>query len=799
MSLPVISWHSAVRSLLRRPAYIVTSVIVLSVSIAAQLMITSVVDATLVRPPSGRKTAELVFVRSSAGRGDVSFPDAKDIRDGNSCFAATFAYQASARTVNLAVGDDMTAAAYGFVSGDFFNVLGVAAKEGRLIGPGDDVSGGAPVAVISSQLQRKLNLSVGAIVKINTKPFEIIGVLPPNFEAIDRHTRPDVWLPTYQVATVLKATNLTSRSLQWLTVGGRLKPGVSFASANAEVSVIGQRLQREYPKDNFGVTLRLEPLLQFRLGRDGSSRTMLMLFGVVWFLFALAFTNFFALTLLRLFTRGRELSIRLALGARRMDIGRWLLGELLVIAIVSLGCGIGLSFLFVRALQLDAKIAAVVNTAGVHIDGRAMLAVLLAVAVCIAVVWFLALRHACRADLVSAIRETGSAPKRQRAFGLLFAMQFALAFFLLSMAVAFVGTLRDISNRKFIFRSENLLLMEVDARAAGQAVDKVAFFNRIVDRLQQVSGVTSVAAASRPPLGGSGWTNLIVGERDPSEEADKNFSYYSLITPRYFETIDVRLVDGRTLDQHDIQAQSDVALIDRAAVDRFWPQGALGKTFRPSPNSRPLTVIGVVDNIPVSQETKVRPHVYFPYNYWTDTSFTFHIAVAGDSPALRNSIAAALRDVWPFRTVPELKSIQQQIEGSSAELTSAVRIILWVTGFATLITGFGFYFFSSYMASQTLKDAAIRIALGANSSHVVGAHLRRYRYGIIGGLVVGGALIASAKPLWGYLNLNAAGLNPLYLAIAVILLTSIAAIGLCIPLLKVVGMDIFLTLRNNAE
>lgn len=792
-------WPSALRALWRKPSYVVTSVIVLGVSIAAQLTITSVVDATLVRPPSGRQTQDLVFVRSSVRSGTLSYPDARDLRESATCFGSTFAFHATARTVSVANDEDMVAASYGFVSGDFFSVIGVGATAGRLIEPRDDLNGAAPVVVVSSQLQRKLDLRIGSILRVNQRPFEVIGVLPPNFEAIERHTRPELWMPLQQVAAVLKPSNLTSRSLQWLTVGGRLKPGTEFSSANAEIHAIGQRLQREYPKDNVGVNLQLEPLLQFRLGRDGSSRTMLMLFGVVWFLFALAFTNFFALTLLRLFTRGRELSIRLSLGANRMDIGRWLLGELLLVAAFSIGAGVALSGLFLLALRMDPRIALLVDTAGVQLNARALAAVLAAVIACVAVVWICALRQACRADLVSAIRETGSAPRRQRVFGVLFGMQFALAFFLLSTAVVFVGALRDVSNRKFAFRADNLLLMEVDARSVGHAADKIAFFDRITDRIEQVPGVVSVAAASRPPLGGAGWTNLIIGERDPAEEIDKNFSYFSLITPRFFETIDVKLLAGRLIDRHDIQAKANVTVINRAAADRFWPQGAIGQTFRPSPNSKPLSIVGVVENVPVSQETKSQPHVYFPANYWSDTFFTFHIATTGESPALRSNISTSLRDIWPYRRLPEIRTMRQQIEGSSAELTSAVRITVWVTGFATLITGFGFYFFSSYMASQTIKDAAIRMALGAHSGHLVGAHLRRYRYGIIGGLIAGGVLIASAKPLWSYLDLGVVPLNALYLSLAVGLLAVIAAIGLCIPLLKVLGMDVYLTLRNNAE
>jgi putative ABC transport system permease protein len=793
---------STFRALFAKPSYLIMSVVVLGVSIAAQITITSVVEAVLIRPPSGRDTGRLVFLQGHAQWAGVTYPDFVDFRERNTCFSTIFAYE-RAELVNIVIAGQMTPAHCSAVSGNYFSALGILPEKGRLLAPSDDVQGGGAVAMVSHELSQTLNLSVGSLIKINVTQFQVVGILPPRLDTIDRGVRTDVWVPIWQATAFNPSFIFTNRDWIWLMVGGRLKAGVPFSAAAAEISAIGKQVQRENPKFDRTSNFRLISLLQFRMVGSDSSHTMLLLFGIVWFLFSLAFTNFFTLTLLRLLTRQRELAIRIALGARKTDIGRWLLGELMVAAGLSLLAGYGLSWVFLWALRLNSSTAAMVAATGIEVAPRSAAVVIMLVAVCILTIWRLALRTAYRPDLVLAIRETGSAPGRHRTLLGLFAVQLAIIFFLVASAVSLVETLEKTASRPLPFRSDRLLLMDVDLRAIGHGRnndDTATFLNRIMQQLRQVPGVVDAGASSSAPFEESAATSIIINGRNPSDEPDNNFVFRPTITGRLIETLGIQIFEGRSIEDNDILSKANVVVVDKAAANRFWPgQDPIGKSFLPWPISPPLSIVGVVDDVPTYEGEKRVPHIYLPFNKSSIAFFTLHIAVRDDSRVMRDRVIASVQSVWPYENVPPIRSIQDQMEVWTSDLARVVQIIVWLAGFATLVTGCGFYFFSSYVARQTIKDAAIRMALGARTTDVFHAHLRRYRFGILGGFLLGGILIAVAQPFWAQLHIGITTTRPAYLATAAVLIAGIASTGLCLPLRKIAGLNLNHVLRNDAE
>lgn len=793
---------STIRSLFAKPSYLIMSVIVLGVSIAAQITITSVVETVLIRPPTGRDTSQLVFLQNLDQDVGLTFPDYVDLRERNTCFATIFAYERP-QTINLVIGGQSTPARCSAVSGNYFSALGLLPENGRLLTPSDDVPGGGAVAMVSHELSQTLNLSVGSLVKINVTQFQVVGILPPRLDSIDRGVKTDIWVPIWQATAFNPSFIFTNRDWNWLMVGGRLKPGVSLQAAGAEMGAIRKQIQHENPKFDRTSIFRLVSLLQFRLVGDDTSHTILLLFGIVWFLFSLAFTNFFTLTLLRLLTRQRELAIRIALGARRTDIGRWLLGELLVTAGLSLLTGYSLSWVFLWGLKLNSRTATMVANTGIIIAPRSAAVVILLVMACIVIVWQLALRAAYRPNLVVAIRETGSAPRHHRTLLGLFTVQFAIMFFLVASAVSMIATLERTAARPLPFRSDRLLLMDVDLRAIGHGRnndDTAAFLNQILERLRQVPGVVDAAASSSAPFQESASTNIIIGGHDPADEPDQNFVFRPTISGRLFETLGIRILEGRSIKDSDILSKSNVVVVDKAAANRFWSgQDPIGKSFLPWPVSPPLSIVGVVDNVPTYEGEKPVPHIYLPFNKSSVAFFTLHIAVNEDSLAMRERVSASVRSVWPYENVPPIRSIQDQIGLWTSDLVQVVHIIVWVAAFATVVTGCGFYFFSAYIARQTIKDAAIRMALGAGTIDVLRAHLRRYRFGIFGGILLGGVLIAAAQPFWAQLHFGITMTRPTCLAAAIVLIAAIALVGLCLPLRRILSLDLNHVLRNDAS
>ncbi|MEO5960099.1 MAG: ABC transporter permease [Opitutaceae bacterium] len=569
------------RALLTRPSYLIVSVLVLGVSIAAQLAIFAVVAALVLTPPSARQPEELAFVESSLPGGKVSYPDFRDIQDRMTSFASTFGYFITQRA-GLAVNDDLVSARCGVASGTFFPTLGAAAGEGRLLGPSDDRPEAPPAAVISSELSEQRGLAVGAEIKINTAPFTVVGVLPRGYRGIERMAAVEVWIPAAHLAAVSSRGVLTNRGSQPVTVGGRLKPGVSVEMANAELALVARALQTENARVNYGMTLRAHSFASFRYTLDGSARIMVLLGALVWFLFALAFTNFFALTLLRLLERQRELAVKVALGATRGHLARGLLGELACIALAAFAFGGALGWALLQLMQRDPRLHALMTAAGIRIDLPSLGLVAGLVFAGALVVWLLALRSAGRVDLVTTMKESGSAPRRKAAFAGLFALQFAIALFLGATAVSFVDALRTVGGRNYPFRSENLLLFDVNFRNLGLVSERVVEAEKFLSRLRAVPGVVAAGAGTSAPLGGVGWTNVIVDGRAPALEPDQGFVNMSVVTDDYFSAAGIRLLRGREIETQEVLGAAKVIVINATAAKRYWPdREALGQTLQP--------------------------------------------------------------------------------------------------------------------------------------------------------------------------------------------------------------------------
>jgi putative ABC transport system permease protein len=790
------------RALLVRPSYFAIGTLVLTVSIAALLLVVSVVDGVLVRPPTARATSELGFVRSSLPFGIMSYPDFVDLRKRNTVFRGVFAYDRP-NEVGVAVGDRFSVEKCAAASGNFFNLLGVSAARGRVFIDADDVKNGRAVAVISPALAARLQVDVGSILRIDQQSFEVIGVLPANFCGIDRNAQSDIWLPMSHVVAYRPSWILENRNVQWVRAAGRLNPGVSLAAANAEVFSIGSALQHDFPQTDLGLNLYVDSYFRFRLAQDSTAKIMLLVMAVVGLLFLLAFSNFCALTLLRLFNRRREIAIKLAVGARVADIGWWILGELATVLTVSLAAGFGLAVVLLRALHSVPKLQPILAGARVAIEYRSAAVVIGSCVLCGLIVWVAALKAACRVELLSAIKESASAPRRQIALTALFAVQFAIAFALLATGLAFFAGLREAASQKLPLRSENVLLTDLNMRLVGFAgqLDRVkTVVDSALARVRECPGVEVAAAASVPPLNLPNWTNLIIDGKDPALEADKNLAALVAVTPQYHEATGVRLRSGRAIDENDLTGKARVAVISASAATRFWPgTNPLGHTFRHNPNGPLYTIIGVCDDIAVAVGKKSPPQVLLPYSQVASPVFTMYIGVRSSSMAMKQQIVDALNPVWPYVQLSSIRSIDDDIKASFADLAATVQIVIWITGLALIVAAVGIYFFSAHTASQTIRDAAIRVALGSTSAGIVVVHIKRYRLAVVAGLVIGAALLALARSMLPDVSGHVVTVRVVMVSYAAAATIAVTLVGLCVPLRRLLALDLYRILVRTAE
>jgi len=786
------------RSLMIQRAYTASTIAVLGMSIAALLVIVIAIDALLFRAPSARAPQELVIVQSSLPRGIISFPDFDDLRERNHCLSHIFVFRTDANT-GIQVGNKLFTVESCLASADLFQALDTMPGEGRYFAPSDDRPNAAPVLVISAEFAHHSGLRVGDLVKISDETFSIIGVTPPGFTALESLRPIDVWIPAEHYEAVLPTWARHNRAFQPVLCGGSLRGGTSLSAASAELATIGAQIAAENPVTNHGMTLRAQSLLAFRYAQQSSTRMVVLLGVLVASLFALAFTNFFALTLLRLLNRHRELAVKVAIGATWGHLARALIAEVLVVAALSTMVGVALAFAILRMTSLDPRVHALLGAAAVRIDLRAIAAISIPVLVCSLVVWGLGLRHAASIDVMRGIKESAAAPRRQAAFSTLLAVQLGLTGFLAVMAISFTAELSKTAHRHYSFRTENELLVDVPFRQLGLTDDaRLPAAARFLARLRETPGVETVGACSHAPMTRAGWSNLIVDGHDPALDADKCIANQLQVTDGYFDAAGVKLIAGRTIDAHDVTTKAKVAVIDAAAAHRFWPKrNAVGATFQPWEAGPLYTVIGVVDDVPTSPAGGAFPSVYLTWGTTAGTTLTFYIAVRDDSAAVRREIDRTLHALWPFEGTPPLRSLHEHLAAVGADLVTAVRVILSVAILAGIVTACGLYFFSAYTASQTRRETAVRQALGARPRHLVQAHAARYRVGVITGLLLAVGLLTAARFGVSQLAMPSAPLRWTQVVFGLLAVAAIGVLGLMLPLAKMLRSDVARTLNRS--
>lgn len=791
----------SLRSLVRHPAFLLTSVIVLGISLGNQIALSSLIDTLLIAPPTAQRPSELVFARSATAD-YVSHPDFLAVQERSTSLSGTFG-STTYRSAGVVAGATFLNTSCTAVSGSYFPALGVSAAAGRLLGEADDHPSAAPAAVLTAEFRAKLQAKIGDLIRVNNVPFTVVGVLPADFRPIERGRSVGLWLPLTHITPFRLPQFLTNKNFQWIRVGGRLKPGVSVETAEAELKAIGGQIQAENPTGNHGMELGLRSFTSSRLAEGGVARVVLLLYGIALLLSALAFVNFAALTFLRLLTRRRELAIRLSLGATRSDISLPLLVELLVVCSLATLVGLGGAELLNTAFRLDPALAPLIDANNGGVSLRAVLPILTAAILCGTIIWALAMRFAYQPGISAAAREGQASPHRQRASLTLYATQFGIVFCLVAMAIAMVSQLRALERRELPIRTEKLLLTEVNTTLLGLAANRQAkekFLLSVVQALRDVPGVLAVGGFTAPPLFSPGSTNILVHNDDPALSPDKNFAHYGPTTAGYFAAIGARLVEGRELADGDFVANAaKVVVINRATVRRFFPSGnALGQHLKPWSTATPHTIVGVVDDIPVSNDAKIPPQIFLPHTLVSSTSsLTYAIHVAEDSARMRNALRDALKQIWPDVSVPHVYPIQDQIDRSRIDVKLAVRVTLVIACVATVVIGFGLYFFSAYAAAQTLRQSAIRLAVGASPSRVMLEHLLAYRWALIAGAALGFGLWLAARKAGDALAVQSGPLGLFEAAVALACVTAIAVIGLCVPLRVLYRLSVYRVLSRS--
>ena len=792
----------AFRQLFKSPAFTLVAIFTLGLGIAASTTIFSVVDAVLLHPLPYPDSDRIVTVSQTVRSTGVSTQDASpanflDWATQNSVFST----MACARgwQANLSGGEKPERVRTTMASAQFFALFGVNPILGRTFGPGDAKPGNAHVVVLSHGLwSRRYGAErdiIGRDLNLDGEKFTVIGVMPAGFSPDDYG---ELWVPSpWDVPTHPLSPNdnpRTMRDRSYLDAWARLKPGVSRAQAQAEMSAIARRLEQQFPDadENTGITL-----VPIREQIVGNLRPMLLiLFGAVSLVLLIACANVANLLLARAAARAREIAIRTAMGASRFRLIRQLLTESALLALCGGAVGILLA-LWALPLLLSLSPAEIGAFPHAGLNGPVLLFSLL-VSLLTGVLFGLAPAvFASRANPNQALREgeRGSSVGKSPARAALITAEIAVSLVLLVGAGLMMKSFVRLTHVDPGFNPDRLLVFNIGLPTSADTTRQISFYQQVVDRLRAIPGVQAVGAVSRLPLsGGNSTRSFNLPGSSQSYDADIRVS-----TPEYFQTMAIPLLKGRNFTAHDDSNSLPVAIINQATAANAFPgQDPIGKYLTNfGPKSTKLQVIGVVGNVHhVGLETAARPEVYTPLaqSSWPLMFVAVRSAVANPLTL----IPSVQEEVWSIdRDVPlaNPRTMQDVLAHSVLRRKFVMLLLSIFAGLATLLAAIGLYGVISYSVAQRTKEIGIRMALGGQRSDMLQLILRQSGILVLIGLAIGVPLALLTTRLLGTLLYGVSELDFATYLLVIAVLVAAAFFASIIPALRATKIDPMVALR----
>lgn len=785
----------ALRSLRRSPSFALVVIVTIAIAIGATTTMMTVVNAAIVRPLPFPDADRLVFARGFVGREQatrgLSYLEAMDWRAMNRAFDELAAYDETSLNINDVGGEPLRAGAE-IVSANFFHVLGVGAARGRtFLAEEDRTSDAYPVAVISHALWQSrfggIEPIIDRSITVNGRPFTIVGIMPPGFRGLSFDT--EIWIPMMMVSAIRPVSTLENRSSRWLGMVGRVKAGRSVADAQRDLDRVTTTLAGTYPETNTDRGARVTPLRAYYLG---STQTLLLaLFGAVGFLLLIACANVMNLQLVRAAARRREMALRVSLGAGRRRLVRQLLTEGIVLASIGGAGGVLLALWGTDALLALAPAGLLPAYAGVTIDGRVLAYTALITAMAgVAFGLAPALRRS-RGSLVTALKDGAPSAaagfgsgRRLRAQQLFVISEVALALVLLAGAMLMVQSLRRQLGVDPGFRPDGVIAARL-ALPLDRYDDaaRIRFVEQLAERMRARHGVAAVAVGASIPLRGLRSGGHLTYDGGPSD----GVTYQRhRVTPRYFATLGIRLRRGRVFTSADGPDAPRVAVVSASMARRLWPDRdpvgqriSLAGTNGPLP---PIEVVGVVDDVRFRNLTGdlsaplTMVDVYFPFAQQTDETIEIAVRSEADPAAVTADLRRSVHELDPTLPLYEVAPLSDALAVQTAAARFGSLTLSLFAGIAIVLAAVGIYGLLAFLVGTSRRDIALRMALGATSTSIVGSVVRKgMALAGLGGLL--GILIAvpSTRVLTRFLYgvrasdpATMAGVTALLLAVSVL-------------------------------
>jgi predicted permease len=814
----------ALRWLRRSPGFAAVAVASLAIGIAFNATLFAVVDAILLRPLAVHAPAELVDIYTSGTDGapwiTTSHPDYRDLRDRNHVFSGLAGHSAMLATVRendrarLAMGE--------VVTGNFFEVLGVRAAMGRALTPADDEEASNPVTVISHRYwMRQFGGApdvLGRSVRIVNRPFTIVGVAPERFTGMLPMVSPEMWVTTRWIEDIEPAgindvvpspgarTRLERRGYRWMFLKGRLKDGVTVDQAKADLDVLMAQLRQEHPETNKGRQLSLRATKDVRLhpAADGpiaaAAAGLMIAVGLV---LAIACANVASMLLARASARQKEISVRLAIGASRGDLIRQLLVESLVLSVLGGAAGVLLSAWAIQAVGLVQPPIQLPLTLSLRLDGRVLL---FAGIVSTAAGLIAGLMPALKAsqpsivnDLRGGVTLTSAAGRRWTLRDGLVVGQMAVTIVLLVCAALLTRSFSAAQVADVGFGASGLAIVSIDLASAGYKREQGdQFFRSALERIRRLPGVQQAALSSRLPFSLN--FNIepvwVPGVHQPGDRGTP--THNTRVSPKYFETIGVRLIEGRLFTEADTPDTPRALVINETMARKYWPgQSAVGKRLRLRDETGPqYEVVVVVANHKVQTVGEAdKPYMHFAYTQQPSLYQVLVVRGRGDAEALLATVRRELLDMESKLLFLENQTMEAQIAATLYPVRVGATLLVGAGLVAMTLAAIGLYGVIAYSVARRTRELGIRIALGAARTNVLGLIMRQGLTVAGVGLIVGCVLAFGAARALAAVLYGVSALDPIAWGSSAAILLGIATLANVIPARRAMAIEPTLALR----
>ena len=806
--------HFGLRMLAKTPAFTAVAVVTLALGIGANTVIFSAVYAVLLKPLPFRDADRLVFIEKKNPprgwtRNPVSPAEILAWRKESGAFEEIAAFtQTSCVLTGVGEAEEDPCET---ISSNLFPLLGVTPLRGRTFSADEDKAEGPRAAILSYGLwQRRFGADervLGRSIDLNGASTTIIGVMPAAFShlyATPYDTIPELWVSGIALSP-LHTWN------DYFAIG-RLKPGISLVQAEAQMDPISFHIGQMYP-DLKGWRAEVMSLRTMLSGDTRSALVLLM--GAVVFVLLIACANMANLLLARGAGRAGEFAVRNALGASRGYVLRQLLTESLVISLIGAVLGVLLAFWGCKGLVALAPPFLLKSAPGLAdgaADPRVLAFTLVTVLVTTLLFGLVPALQGARLPVTEALKEAGrswlQSPRSRRFRNALVVSEIALAMVLLVGAGLMVRTLARLSGVNLGIDPVNVLTLRVPLSGPHykEPQESAEFWRRVVAFVEALPGVESASVSRGLPIGdwaGQFFTTSNQPDPPAGQVPDAN---YIMAGPDYFRTLQIRLLRGRTFNEHDTQTSDRVVIVNEQLARIYWPgKDSLGKQLRmgTATGTAPwLSIVGVVGNV-LSQGPDAGFHaeVYVPYQQFPWVLSPEHLLVRTAATVLPGTMAHAVvqevHRVDKDQPVADIMTMEQVAREPMAQQRMMMALLGAFAGLALVLSALGIYSVLSYTVAQRTREIGVRIALGAQRGNVlrlvVGSGVRLAILGIAVGIAVGLAL----TQLMTDLLYGVRATDPVTFGVVTVILGAVSLLACCIPARRAMKVDPIVALRHE--